>query len=211
MRHFKSSIIWVAFFLLLLWLIPLSAQVVPQPSSPTPIACAYNTSPVTLTTGQAGWVQCSDAGALVTSSTVSGTVTAAQATAANLNATVVGTGTFATQAAQTGTWTVQPGNTANTTPWLVQLAGQSFVNITTNADTNVKASAGTFVGIVVNTAGTGSTAAVYNDADGTCSSGLIGTFSTAAQVSLTVNAAASTGICVTTAGAGAADITILFR
>lgn len=46
-------------------------------------------------------------------------VTAAQATAANLNATVVGTGTFAVQAAQSGTWTVQPGNTANTTAWKV--------------------------------------------------------------------------------------------
>lgn len=37
---------------------------------------------------------------------VSGTVTAAQATAANLNATVVGTGTFAVQAAQSGTWNI---------------------------------------------------------------------------------------------------------
>jgi hypothetical protein len=31
---------------------------------------------------------------------------------------VTNAGTFATQAAQSGTWTVQPGNTANTTPWL---------------------------------------------------------------------------------------------
>ena len=45
--------------------------------------------------------------------------TVAQATAANLNATVVGTGTFAVQAAQSSTWTVQPGNTPNTAPWLV--------------------------------------------------------------------------------------------
>lgn len=48
--------------------------------------------------------------------------TATQATAANLNATVVGTGTFAVQATQSGTWTVQPGNIANTTPWLVATA-----------------------------------------------------------------------------------------
>ena len=32
---------------------------------------------------------------------------------------VTNAGTFATQSAQSGTWTVQPGNTANTTPWLV--------------------------------------------------------------------------------------------
>jgi len=41
-----------------------------------------------------------------TTQPVSGTVTAAQGTAANLNATVVGTGTFAVQAAQSGTWNV---------------------------------------------------------------------------------------------------------
>lgn len=46
---------------------------------------------------------------------VSGTVTVTQGTAANLNATVTGT----VAATQSGTWTVQPGNTANTTPWLV--------------------------------------------------------------------------------------------
>ena len=33
--------------------------------------------------------------------------------------TVDNSGTFAVQAAQSGTWTVQPGNTANTTAWLV--------------------------------------------------------------------------------------------
>lgn len=36
---------------------------------------------------------------------------------------VTNAGTFAVQAAESGTWTVQPGNTANTTPWLV--AGQA--------------------------------------------------------------------------------------
>jgi hypothetical protein len=49
-----------------------------------------------------------------------------QPTAANLNATVVGTGTFATQAAQSGTWTVQPGNTPNSTAWLVTGTGGTF-------------------------------------------------------------------------------------
>ena len=45
---------------------------------------------------------------------VSGTVTA--------NA---GTGTFNTSAAQSGTWTLQPGNTQNTTPWLTAPSAQS--------------------------------------------------------------------------------------
>lgn len=54
---------------------------------------------------------------------VTGNVTVVQATAASLNATVVGTGTFVVQAAQSGTWTIQPGNTANTTPWLMTGSG----------------------------------------------------------------------------------------
>lgn len=43
------------------------AQVVPQPGPPQAIACAYNTSPPTLTSGQAGWVQCDSAGKIITS------------------------------------------------------------------------------------------------------------------------------------------------
>ena len=57
-----------------------------------------------------------------TTQPVSGTVTVTQATAANLNATVTGTIT----ANQGGTWTVQPGNTANTTAWLVTGTGGTF-------------------------------------------------------------------------------------
>lgn len=89
---------------------------------------AYGTSP--------GAVNVSGVNAFVTNTvTVSGTVTAnagtgsftvAQATASSLNATVVGTGTFAVQAAQSGTWTVQPGNTANSTAWLVTGTGGTF-------------------------------------------------------------------------------------
>jgi hypothetical protein len=62
---------------------------------------------------------------------IAGAVTVAQATAGSLNATVVGTGTFAVQAAQSGSWTVQPGNTPNTVPWLVGISnGSTQVNVT---------------------------------------------------------------------------------
>jgi hypothetical protein len=53
------------------------------------------------------------------------TIAATQATAANLNATV---------AQGANTWTVQPGNTANTTPWLFDLkniAGSAIVTAAT--------------------------------------------------------------------------------
>lgn len=39
---------------------------------------------------------------------------------------VTNAGTFAVQAAQSGTWTMQPGNTANTTAWLVTGTGGTF-------------------------------------------------------------------------------------
>lgn len=58
---------------------------------------------------------------------------------------------------QSGTWTVQPGNTANTTPWLVQLAtaasgGTSDYHVVTGASTNtanIKASAGQVYAVAV--------------------------------------------------------------
>lgn len=67
-----------------------------------PIGCRTLTSAPTDTTAQTNMPSCTTGGALRTDGSsatqpVSGTVTATQATAANLNATVVGTGTFAVQ------------------------------------------------------------------------------------------------------------------
>lgn len=76
MKRFLLNIPMLTWGTLLLFVAALGyshAQVVPQPGPPTPIACAYNTAPVTLTTGQAGWVQCDSSGALITSSGGAGT------------------------------------------------------------------------------------------------------------------------------------------
>lgn len=59
-------------------------------------------------------VPVSDAGGSITIDDGSGSITVDNA------------GTFAVQAAQSGTWTVQPGNTANTTAWLVTGTGGTF-------------------------------------------------------------------------------------
>lgn len=67
---------------------------------------------------------------------------------------VTNAGTFATQAAQSGTWTVQPGNTANTTAWLVSntpvtSGGCSNYHVVAAASTNtanIKTSAGQVYG-----------------------------------------------------------------
>ncbi|MDR3572280.1 MAG: hypothetical protein P4L50_00325 [Anaerolineaceae bacterium] len=53
------------------------SQQVAQPLGPNGIACAYNASPPTLITGNAGWVQCDSTGHLLTSGGGGGAVTAA--------------------------------------------------------------------------------------------------------------------------------------
>lgn len=55
-------------------------------------------------------------------------------TGANFPVSIAGTPTV--NAAQSGTFTVQPGNTANTTPWLVSIGGN--VSLTDNAPVSVR-------------------------------------------------------------------------
>lgn len=77
-------------------------------------------------------------GSLPAGSAALGTVTATQSTAASLQASVSINGSSRTvDAAQSGTWTVQPGNTQNTTSWLVV----STAPVTANAGTNLNTSA----------------------------------------------------------------------
>lgn len=132
--------------------------------------------------------------ALPAGSAIIGNFRVDQTTPGTTNGVVINSGTVA--ATQSGTWTTQIG-------------GNSFTNIATNTDTIVKNSAGTFAGLIVNTIGNTSSATVYNNT--TCTGAKIGTFSTILQTSLQINATAGTGICVTTTGVGAADITVLWR
>jgi hypothetical protein len=75
---------------------------------------------------------------------------------------VTNAGTFATQAAQSGTWTVQPGNTANTTPWLTTPTPSSasgagvapVVSTAAEACHVLKASAGNLYGVTATTTAT---------------------------------------------------------
>ncbi len=79
------------------------------------------TGTVAVTQSTSPWV----VSGTVTANAGTGNFTVVQSTAASLNATVVGTGTFAVQAAQSGTWTVQQGGA----PWsqnLTQVAGTSL-------------------------------------------------------------------------------------
>jgi len=89
-------------------------------------------------------------------------------------------------------------------------------NITTDTTTAVKATAGIVNRIFVNTAGTTSTAALYNIASagctGTPASGYVATLATTtANASIELAHTFTLGICVVTASAGAANISILYR
>lgn len=102
-----------------------------------------------------------------------------------------------------------PAAQSNAVPLPVTTAGSSFMNIDTNDDTTIKSNPSTLTGLIVNTAGTNSTATIY---DGTCSGTKIATVSTAAQTTLSFGGiTAMNGICVTTVGDVAADITIIYR
>lgn len=86
------------------------------------LAAVTTASPV-YTTAQSSPLSLTTAGALRTDSSavtqpVSGTITATQATGTNLHVVVDTAPT--TAVTESGTWTVQPGNTPNTTPWLIE-------------------------------------------------------------------------------------------
>jgi len=89
-----------------------SAQVITNPPIPPFSFCAYNTSPPTLTDGQASWLQCNSAGALIT--TASGGGGGGVVTQGTVPWVVSGQGTAGTAA--TGVVTVQ--GIAAMTPFL---------------------------------------------------------------------------------------------
>jgi hypothetical protein len=66
----------------------------------------------------AGWVYNSTQPTVTTGQTVD-----AQATARGALIVATGVDTLSASASQSGTWTVQPGNTQNTTPWLTSIVG----------------------------------------------------------------------------------------
>ncbi len=107
--------------------------------NPIKVGGVYNSTLPTLTNGQRGDAQLTAKGQLqAVLMDAAGNGRGANVNASNQlsvsvdNTVTVGShnvtnaGTFAVQAAQSGTWTVQPGNTANTTAWLVTGTGGTF-------------------------------------------------------------------------------------
>lgn len=90
---------------------------------------------------------------------------------------VTNAGTFATQSAQSGTWTVQPGNTANTTAWKVDgSAVTQPVSISGNQAVNVAQVAGTTAATGSGVMGAGTQrVALATDSPGIIATGTAGT------------------------------------
>lgn len=134
-------------------------------------------------------------------------------------------------AAQSGTWTVQPGNTANTTPWLQSIRPSTSGGLTTfhlvsaastNA-TNIKASAGQLYGWYIYNSNAAARKVAFHNTAGTPTAGASVYFSvmlppgSAANVFSETGMAFSTGIAITTVteiadagstGVGADDLII---
>lgn len=89
--------------------------------------------------------------------------------------------------------------------------GYSFTHISTSTDTVVKASAGTLHGVNINTKGTVASAiTIYNNT--TCTGAVIAVIDSLNLSGLFVyDVAASVGICVTTTGVVAPDVTALYK
>lgn len=133
-------------------------------------------------------------------------------------------------AVQAGTWTVQPGNTANTTAWKVDgsavtqpvsgtvtvnqaasaTGGYSFSHIATNTTTTIKSGAGTLRTLIINTRGVGNTATIY---DNTAGSGTVIAIldTTLSTTSFVYDVAFSTGLTVVTSGGTAPDLTFSYK
>lgn len=102
-----------------------AGQNVASPANELLTGCQFNTSPTTITSTNMSPVQCDNKGN----------------TLVNLN-TAIPTGANVIGAVtESGTWTMQPGNTANTTPWLFKImdaAGNSRgANVDANNNLNV--------------------------------------------------------------------------
>ena len=108
------------------------------------------------------------------------------------------------------TWDRIRGSTIQGT--LVDPTSNAVSNITTNASTVVKASTGRVNRVHINVIGTTSNVRLFNDASAPCDTGFVAQIDTAALTSSEeLNHTFTTGICALTAGAAAADISVLFR
>ena len=90
-------------------------------------------------------------------------------------------------------------------------AADSFVNITTATDTDVCQAGCAVTRVIVGTGEAASTLALYNDADGTCTSDLITTLDTATAGVFSIGLNTSIGLCAKSVGLTTGNVTIITK
>lgn len=117
-------------------------------------------------------------------------------------------------AAMSGVWTVQPGNTPNTTPWLVTntasaAGGYVYNHQSANGTTTIKSGSGTLHSVTVNNAGTTDTITLY---DNTAGSGtVIAVIGSSSEATFMYDIAFTTGLTAVIAGTTSPDVTFSFK
>ena len=90
-------------------------------------------------------------------------------------------------------------------------SADSFVNVTTATDTDICQAGCTVLRVIIGVGDASTSIALYNDADGTCSSGLITTIDTATAGVVGIGLRTSIGLCMTSTGHDTGNITVVYK
>jgi hypothetical protein len=90
-------------------------------------------------------------------------------------------------------------------------SADSFVNVTTATDTDICQTGCTALRVIIGVGDAGTSVALYNDADGTCSSGLITTIDTATAGVVSIGLRTSVGLCMTSTGHDTGNVTVIYK
>ena len=90
-------------------------------------------------------------------------------------------------------------------------SADKFINITTATDTDVCQAGCSVYRILIGVGDAATSAVLYDDADGTCSSNLITTIDTATAGVVPIGLITSTGLCITSTGHDTGNITVIYK
>ena len=89
--------------------------------------------------------------------------------------------------------------------------GDAYVNVSTATDTDICQAGCYLLRVVIGVGDASTSVALYDDADGTCSSNLITTLDTATAGVVGVGLKTSTGLCMTSTGHDTGNVTVIYK